>query len=104
MEGLGIYMTGDAINNLADHEELLCPVARTKPDIGLITTHPTEGEFPLFEGSIALARKIGLKAVVPSHYACFAKRTYDPQDWVALFPEDGPRPLVIPWNSHIVYP
>jgi L-ascorbate metabolism protein UlaG (beta-lactamase superfamily) len=104
MEGLKFYVTGDAINTLAEHDELLAPIAALKPDVGMITTHPTEGEFPFFEGSIALARKLGLKHAIPSHYACFAKRTYDPQDWAALFPADGPRPLIIPWNSHIVYP
>jgi len=51
-----------------------------------------------------LAQKLGLKAVVPSHYACFVKRTYDPLAWAALFPPEGPRPLVIPWNSHVIYP
>ena len=104
IEGIRIYVTGDAINNLADREDLVAPVAALKPDIGFLTTHPTEGEFPFFEGSISLAQKLGLKVAVPSHYACFAKRTFDPQDWAALFPADGPKPLVIPWNSHVVYP
>ena len=104
MEGIVLYMTGDAINNLADHDELVGPVARTTPDIGLITTHPTEGEFPFFEGSVSLALKLGLKTAVSSHYACFAKRTYDPRAWAALFPAEGPKPLIIPWNTHVIYP
>ena len=104
IEGIRVYVTGDAINNLADRDDLVAPVRALKPDIGFLTTHPTEGEFPFFEGSILLAQRIGLKAAVPSHYACFVKRTYDPQKWAALFPPDGPKPLVIPWNSHIVYP
>ena len=104
MGGIKVYITGDAINNLADHDELVRPVAAMRPDIGFLTTHPTEGEFPFFEGSILLAQRLGLKAAVPSHYACFAKRTYDPQAWASLFPAGGPRPLVIPWNSHIIYP
>ena len=104
MERLKLYVTGDAINNLADHDEMLAPIAALSPDVGFLTTHPTEGEFPFFEGSVLLATKLGLKAAVPSHYACFAKRTYDPADWAALFPADGPRPLIIPWNSHIIYP
>jgi hypothetical protein len=41
---------------------------------------------------------------VPAHYECFAKRTYDPRAWAALFPLGGPQPLVIPWNSHVIYP
>ena len=104
MEGIRLYYTGDAINTFADHEELIAPIAALKPDIGFLTTHPTEGEFPFFEGSVLLAQKLGLKTVVPSHYACFVKRDYDPQVWASLFPADGPRPLIIPWNSHIIYP
>lgn len=104
MESLKLYVTGDAINTLADRDELLAPIAALQPDIGFLTTHPTEGEFPFFEGSVRLAQKLGLKTAVPAHYACFAKRTYDPQAWAALLPADGPRPLIIPWNSHIVYP
>ncbi len=104
MEGLRLYVTGDAINTLPTRDDLLAPIAALKPDIGFLTTHPTEGEFPFWEGSVLLAQKLGLKAVVPSHYACFVKRTYDPLAWAALFPTEGPRPLIIPWNSHIIYP
>jgi L-ascorbate metabolism protein UlaG (beta-lactamase superfamily) len=103
MGGVTLYVTGDAINTLAEHDALLEPIAELRPDIGLITTHPTEGEFPFFEGAVKLAHKLGLKAAVPAHYACFAKRTYDPQEFVAQFAGDGPQPLIIPWNTHIVY-
>ena len=104
IEGLRLYVTGDPINTLADHDGLVGAVAALEPDIGFLTTHPTEGEFPYFEGSVALAQKVGLKTAVPAHYACFAKRTYDPQAWAACFPKGGPEPLVIPWNSAVVYP
>jgi L-ascorbate metabolism protein UlaG (beta-lactamase superfamily) len=104
MEGIKLYNTGDAINTLADHDELIGPIAALEPHIGFLTTHPTEGEFPFFEGSVLLAQKLGLKTVVPSHYACFVKRDYDPQSWASRFPAEGPRPLIIPWNSHIMYP
>jgi L-ascorbate metabolism protein UlaG (beta-lactamase superfamily) len=103
MEGIKFYVTGDAINTFADHDELIAPIAALQPNIGFLTTHPTEGEFPFFEGSIRLAQKLGLKTAVPAHYECFAKRTYDPQAWAALFPAEGPKPLIIPWNSHVVY-
>ena len=82
---------------------MLQPIADLQPDIGLLTTHPIEGEFPYFEGSIKMALKLGLKAAVPAHYACFVKRTYDPQVWAAGFPENGAKPLIIPYNSAIVY-
>jgi len=103
IEGHRIYVTGDAINNLADHDELLGPVAALRPDIGFLTTHPTEGEFPYFEGIVRIAKKVGLTTAVPSHYACFAKRTYDPNELAALLKEADVEPLIIPWNSHVVY-
>lgn len=104
MEGVKLYFTGDAINTFASLAELIGPIAAMEPDIGFLTTHPTEGEFPFFEGSILLAQKLGLKTAVPSHYACFVKRTYDPHKWASFLPADGPEPLVIPWNSHVIYP
>lgn len=104
IEGLRLYVTGDTINTIADHADLVGAVAAFKPDIGFLTTHPTEGEFPFFDGSVALAQKVGLKTAVPSHYQCFAKRTYDPQAWAACFPADGLETLIIPWNSAVVYP
>jgi len=102
--GVRIYNSGDAINTLAENDALVKAVSDLKPDIGLITTHPTEGEFPFFEGSILLAQRIGVKAAVPSHRSCFVKRDYDPEEWASQFPADGPKPIVIPWNSHIIYP
>lgn len=99
-----IYNSGDDINTFADLDDLVKPVADLHPDIGFITMHPTEGEFPFIDGSIKMAQKMGLKTVVPSHYSCFVKRDYDPQQWVDQFPQDGPKPLLIPYNSHIVYP
>jgi len=102
--GVRVYITGDLINTFAEHDELLAPIARLKPDIGLLTTHPTEGEFPFFEGSVKMAMKLGLKAAVPAHYDLFVKRTYDPKEWAALYPPDGPRPIIIPYNGSIIYP
>jgi len=98
-----LYFSGDEINTFADLNELVKPVADLHPEIGFITTHPTEGEFPFFEGSIKMAQRIGLKTVVPSHYSCFVARDYDPQKWAAQFPPDGPKPLIIPPNSYIVF-
>jgi len=98
-----VYVTGDMINTFADHDELVDPIASLIPDIGLLTTHPTEGEFPYFEGSVTLALKLGLEAAVPAHYDCFVKRTFDPKAWAACFPSDGPRPIIIPYNEAIVY-
>ena len=98
-----LYVSGDIINTFADHDELVNAVAAFKPDIGFLTIHPTEGEFPFFEGGILMAQRIGLKTVAPSHYACFVKRDYDPKEFAAQFPADGPKPLIIPRNSHVIY-
>ena len=105
-----LYFSGDEINTFADHDDLVGAVAALHPDIGFITTHPTEGEFPFFDGSISMAQRMGLKNVVPAHYSCFVKRDYDPQEWAtqwkwtAQVPPDGPKPMIIPANSHIIYP
>lgn len=101
-EGARVYISGDPIHTFAKHDELLAPIAALRPDIGLLTTHPDEGEFPYFEESVEIAVKLGLKAVVPSHYGCFVQRTYDPCVWAAGFPPDGPVPLIIPYNDSVV--
>ena len=103
-EGPTLYFSGDPLNTFAEHDELVHAVAVHKPDIGFLTNHPTEGEFPFFDGCVKMATRIGLKHAVPSHRACFVKRDYDPNQWAAQFSQDGPRPLIIQRNSHIIYP
>lgn len=101
--GVRVYVTGDPVHTFAEHAEMLDPIRELKPDIGLLTTHPEEGEFPFFDGSVKMAVKLRLKAAIPSHYACFVRRNYDPQQWAGRFPADGPEPIIIPYNSSIVY-
>jgi hypothetical protein len=101
--GVRVYISGDPINTFGAHEELLRPIAALEPDIGLLTTHPNEGEFPFFDGSVEMAVKLGLKTAVPAHYECFVKRTYDPKEWAAGFAADGPDTLIIPYNTAVVY-
>lgn len=96
-----VYVTGDLVNTFAEHEELLRPVRELKPHLGLLTTHPTEGEFPFFAGSAKMAASLGLKAAVPAHYHCFVRRTYDPWEWAKHL--QGVEPLIIPYNQAIVY-
>lgn len=98
-----LYFTGDPMNNFAEQEELISAVAMHKPEIGFMTTHPTEGEFPFFPGCVAMAEQIGLRHVVPAHRSCFVKRDYDPQTWAGHFRPGGPQPIIIPYNSHIIY-
>jgi L-ascorbate metabolism protein UlaG (beta-lactamase superfamily) len=98
-----VYISGDPINTISRHDELLEPIIAHEPNIGLLTTHPAEGEFPYFEGSVEMATKLNLKAVVPAHYDCFVERTYDPHSWAAAFPPGGPTPIIIAYNEAIVY-
>lgn len=98
-----IYISGDPINTFAEHPELIAPVAALAPDLGCLTTHPSEGEFPFFDGSAKIAQALGLKTAVPAHYQCFVKRNYDPQAWAAAFPADGPELLIIPYNRSVIY-
>ena len=96
-----LYVSGDNVNTFGKHEALCGPIRALQPDIGFITTHPTEGEFPFFDGAAKIASEIGLKTAVPSHYQCFVKRNYDPEEW-------RPHPgdvelLIIPYNQAAVY-
>lgn len=103
MSGKRLYFTGDPINTFADLPEMIAPVAALKPEIGFLTTHPNEGEFPFFAESAEMARKIGLKVAVPAHYQCFVKRNYDPLEWAAHFRAGNPETLIIAHNSAIVW-
>ncbi len=102
--GVRVYVSGDLFNTCTQYAVFLEPIARLQPDIGLLTMHPTEGEFPFFAGAVELAVKLKLKAAVPAHYGCFTQRTYDPHIWAALFPAGEPRPIIIPYNDSIVFP
>lgn len=97
-----IYISGDPINNFAEHEELLSPIRDLKPHIGFLTNHPDEGEFPFFDGSGKTAGALGIKTAVPTHYGCFVKRDYDPRAWAKHLPS-GVSPLLIPYNQSVVY-
>jgi L-ascorbate metabolism protein UlaG (beta-lactamase superfamily) len=102
--GRRLYFSGDPIATFAEREDLLEPVRALRPEVGFLTTHPSEGEFPDFEGSYRIAEALGLRRVVPAHYECFVKRTFNPREW-----EKGLRsytckiePLIIPYNQAVV--
>ncbi|MDA1193006.1 MAG: MBL fold metallo-hydrolase [Candidatus Poribacteria bacterium] len=103
-EGGRLYFSGDPINHFAEHEALVGAVAALKPEIGFMTNHPSEGEFPFFDGSATMAAKIGVKYAVPAHRSCFVKRDYDPHEWAQHVAKVGVEPLVFPRNSRILYP
>ncbi|MDP7249229.1 MAG: MBL fold metallo-hydrolase [Planctomycetota bacterium] len=102
--GIGMYFSGDVFNSFAERDDLIEAVAGLQPDIGFLTNHPTEGEFPFFDGSAKMAKRIGLKQAAPAHYECFVKRDYDPNEWAKAVAELGTEPVIIPRNSHIIYP
>ena len=102
-DGVTLYFSGDPINNFASHDELISVVAAYKPDVGFLTNHPTEGEFPFYDGCVKMATRIGLKHAVPAHRACFVTRDYDPNEWASNFPTGSPEPLIIERNSQIMY-
>ena len=102
-DGRRLYFTGDPIHTFAEQTELVQAVATLHPELGFMTTHPTEGEFPFFTGCVKMAQGIGLKQVVPVHRACFVKRDYDPTVWASFFSPTDPKPVIMAHNSHLVY-
>ncbi|MBX3011545.1 MAG: MBL fold metallo-hydrolase [Caldilineaceae bacterium] len=98
-----LYFTGDPINTFAEQPALIEAVAALHPELGFMTTHPTEGEFPFFPGSVKMAGRIGLTYAVPVHRSCFVKRDYDPQVWAGHFGPTDPKPIVMAHNSHLLF-
>ena len=97
-----VYVSGDPQNDFADQKGLIEPIRALSPEIGLLTNHPSEGEFPFFQGSSSMAERIGLKIAIPSHYGCFVKRTYDPYAWAESFPRLLPERVIIPYRGTVV--
>ena len=91
------------VNTFAKHESLTAPIADKRPTVGFLTNHPTEGEFPYFDGCLQMAIGCGVQIACPSHYACFTERDYDPREWEAEFVAYGLPTRVIPRNSTTVF-
>lgn len=98
-----LYFTGDPINTFAKQIALISAVADLAPELGFMTTHPTEGEFPFFPDCVKIAQQIGLKYAVPVHRACFVKRDYDPAIWAGHFSPTDPQPVIMAHNSHLLF-
>ena len=92
----------ELVNTFAEHDSLLDPIRQLQPSIGFLTNHPTEGEFPFFEGSCKTAASLGLKAATPAHYGCFVTRDYDPREWASHLSDDT-EPLIIAYNQSVIY-
>jgi len=92
-----VWNTGDIMRDASREPKLMEPVAALRPDVAMITCSPTEEEFPSFEEAAEIARLVGARVAVPSHYDCFAKRTWDPAGFAAAFGDSPPSPVVIPY-------
>ena len=99
-----VYFSGDPINTFAEIDTLVEPVKALAPNIGWITCHPTEGEFPYFDGCVKMAQRIGLEQVFPAHYQCFVERNYEPDEWASNFSDDGPQTRVVKYNEMVLVP
>lgn len=96
--GVKVYNTGDIMRGVTDEPSLMQPLREAAPHVALITTSPTEEEFPDFAEAARLAIEIGARVAVPAHYHCFAKRTFDPASFLDEFPSSSTtRPVIIPY-------
>ena len=100
--GARVYFSGDPINNFAQHEALTGAVKALAPRTGFLTCHPTEGEFPFFDGSVKTAVRVGLRVAYPSHYDCFTQRTYDPAAWAKQFEGTGVEVRIVGYNEAVL--
>lgn len=102
--GPRIYDTGDIMRGVTGEPSLMEPLRQAAPHVALITTSPTEEEFPDFAEAAELARTIGARVAVPSHYNCFADRTFDPTGFAAQFRRDeATQPQIIPYCDCFVF-
>jgi L-ascorbate 6-phosphate lactonase len=83
-DGVRVYNTGDIMRGATKEAVLMESLRQAAPQVALITMSPTEEEFPDFEEASLLAQEIGAGVAVPSHYDCFADRTFDPQGFAAV--------------------
>ena len=87
-DGVRVYNTGDMMRGATGEPDLMQPLRQAAPQVALITMSPTEEEFPDFEEAARLAQEIGASVAIPSHYHCFADRTFDPKGFAAML-RDG---------------
>jgi len=103
MGGVKVYDTGDIMRGVTREPSLMEPLRRAAPHIALITTSPTEEEFPDFREAAQLAVAIGARVAVPAHYDCFAKRTFDPGPFALAFKGLPTRAEIIPYCGCFVW-
>ncbi len=104
LAGVRVYDTGDVMKGVTREPTLVDPLRRASPDIALITSSPTEDEFPDFGEAAEFAVAIGARIAVPAHYDCFARRTFDPQGFAAAFEGLSTRAEIIPYGGCLLHP
>ena len=98
VDGVRVWNSGDITRGVTAIAELMGPLEAARPDVAMIVMSPTEEEFPDFTESAELARRVGASVAIPSHYNCFAKRTWDPAGFASQFrPGDATQAVVIPF-------
>jgi len=101
--GVKVYDTGDIMRGVTRQLSLMEPLRGAGPEVALITTSPTEEEFPDFEEAAELAGAIGARVAVPAHYGCFSRRTFDPAAFAAQLRGGGTRAEIIPYCGCCLY-
>ncbi|MFB3882484.1 MAG: MBL fold metallo-hydrolase [Armatimonadota bacterium] len=101
--GIKVYDTGDIMRGVTREPALMAPLRQAAPHVALITTSPTEEEFPDFEEAAQLAIAVGARVAAPAHYGCFAKRTFDPKPFAAALRGRPTRAEIIPYCGCFVF-
>jgi L-ascorbate metabolism protein UlaG (beta-lactamase superfamily) len=101
--GVKVYDSGDIMRGVTREPSLMEPIRRTAPHVALITTSPTEDEFPDFREAAELAVAIGARVAIPAHYDCFAERTFDPAGFAEAFAGLPTRAEIIPYCGCYLY-
>jgi L-ascorbate metabolism protein UlaG (beta-lactamase superfamily) len=101
--GVRVYDTGDIMRGVTREPALMVPLRELTPHVALITTSPTEDEFPDFAESAILAAEISANVAVPAHYHCFARRTWDPVGFADAFARSQTKAIIIPYCGFLQY-
>ena len=53
----------------------------------------------IFAGSVKHAQQVGVRVAFPSHYDCFVKRDYNPNEWAKGFAGTGIETRQVAYNQ-----
>ncbi len=102
--GCKVYNMGDSSPGMAEKPmDILKPVAEARPDVAML---PIVGDYPERrpEHTLAFAKILKPKIVIPMHYGCFVERNIDPKEFTRLFTGvHDIKPMVIDYMGKYVY-